>query len=277
MRAGSSPGDGFRLWWLGQSGFLVAWRGRHLVMDPYLSDSLTRKYATTDKPHVRMTARVVDPARLDFVDVVTASHEHTDHLDPDTLGPLMSGSPRAALIAPESCLDLARERSGADPERLLGLDDGTRTGAGGFAFTGVAAAHEQIEQDGGGRSRWLGVLVGFGPWTLYHAGDTVSYLGLAERVRALAGPGGVDLALLPINGRAPERRVAGNLDGREAAALARAIGARLAVPCHYEMFEFNTAPPDSFVAEAARLGQPVAVLRNGGRLDWPPSDPVRPA
>lgn len=31
-----------RLWWLGQSGFLVQWRGRHLLLDPYLSDSLTR-------------------------------------------------------------------------------------------------------------------------------------------------------------------------------------------------------------------------------------------
>ena len=30
------------LWWLGQSGFLVQWRGRHLLFDPYLSDSLTR-------------------------------------------------------------------------------------------------------------------------------------------------------------------------------------------------------------------------------------------
>src|SRR2546430_9285041 len=45
---------------------------------------------------------------------------------------------------------------------------------------------------------------------------------------------------LPINGDLPERNVAGNLDGREAANLASDIGARLAVPCHYEMFEFNT-------------------------------------
>ena len=51
-----------RLWWLGQSGFLVQWRGRHLLLDPYLSDSLTRKYAATEKPHIRMTRRVVDPA-----------------------------------------------------------------------------------------------------------------------------------------------------------------------------------------------------------------------
>ena len=32
--------DAFRLWWLGQSGFLVQWQGYHLLLDPYLSDSL---------------------------------------------------------------------------------------------------------------------------------------------------------------------------------------------------------------------------------------------
>ena len=49
----------FHLWWLGQSGFLLQWQGGHLLFDPYLSDSLTKKYANTDKPHVRMTERVV--------------------------------------------------------------------------------------------------------------------------------------------------------------------------------------------------------------------------
>src|SRR5690606_23574005 len=71
--------DHFHLWWLGQSGFLLQWHDHHLLFDPYLSDSLTRKYACTDKPHVRMTELVIDPERIHFVDVVTSSHNHTDH------------------------------------------------------------------------------------------------------------------------------------------------------------------------------------------------------
>src|SRR5437867_2667254 len=67
----------FHLWWLGQSGFLLQWQGGHLLFDPYLSDSLTKKYANTDKPHVRMTERVVAPERLNFIDAVTSSHNHT--------------------------------------------------------------------------------------------------------------------------------------------------------------------------------------------------------
>jgi L-ascorbate metabolism protein UlaG (beta-lactamase superfamily) len=74
---------------------------------------------------------------------------------------------------------------------------------------------------------------------------------------------GVDAALLPINGRRVERRVAGNLWGREAAALARAMGAGVAIPGHFEMFAFNTESPDEFVNECQRLGQAYRVMRAG--------------
>src|SRR5918992_2527600 len=250
VRAATGPLD---LWWLGQSGFLIAYDGRYLLLDPYLSDSLTRKYAGTDKPHVRMTGRVIDPARLGFVDVVTASHAHTDHMDPDTLRAL----PDAALVAPEAHRELAAERAGRPP---TGIDDGETVSAAGFEITAVPAAHEAIERDGEGRMLHLGYVIRCGPHAIYHAGDTVRYEGMAERI------GRVDVALLPINGRAPERRVAGNLDGEEAAALAHEIGAGVAVPMHFEMFAFNTEPPDAFVAACERLGQPYRVLRAGERL-----------
>ena len=74
------------------------------------------------------------------------------------------------------------------------------------------------------------------------------------------------MALLPINGNKPERRVAGNLNGTEAAALARAMDARLVVPCHYDMFTFNTENPDEFVAACERLEQGCRVMRGGERL-----------
>jgi L-ascorbate metabolism protein UlaG (beta-lactamase superfamily) len=98
-----------------------------------------------------------------------------------------------------------------------------------------------------------------GPWTIYHSGDTVEYAGLEDRLR----PYRIDLALLPINGRAPERRVAGNLSGPEAAGLARRLGVGLVIPCHYDMFRFNTVIPEEFVADAARLRQQCRVLRHG--------------
>jgi L-ascorbate metabolism protein UlaG (beta-lactamase superfamily) len=56
------------------------------------------------------------------------------------------------------------------------------------------------------------------------------------------------------------------MSGREAARVAKEAGAGVAVPCHFEMFEFNTASPDEFVDESERLGQPHHVLRAGERL-----------
>jgi L-ascorbate metabolism protein UlaG (beta-lactamase superfamily) len=259
---GRHPKSGFRLWWLGQSGFLLQWEGRHLLLDPYLSDSLTSKYASTDKPHVRMTRRVVGPERLDFIDVVTSSHNHTDHLDAQTLGPLRRVNPQLALVIPEANRAFVAERLGTDPAWPSGVTDGDEIEIAGFRIAAVPAAHETIERDAAGRCRHLGYVVRFGPHSLYHPGDCVPYDGQVERLRPFA----VDLALLPINGRAPERRVPGNFTGPEAARLAHALGARLVVPCHYDMFEFNTASPEDFAAEALRLGQPHRILAGGERL-----------
>src|SRR5438067_6907083 len=100
----------FQLWWLGQSGFLLQWKRKRVLFDPYLSDSLTKKYAATDKPHVRMTEKVIAPDRLNFIDVVTASHTHTDHLDAETLIPLLRVNPKIELVIPEANREFVVDR-----------------------------------------------------------------------------------------------------------------------------------------------------------------------
>lgn len=254
---------GFRAWWLGQSGFLLQWQGHHLLIDPYLSDSLTRKYADTDKPHVRMTGRVVDPASLGFVELVTSSHNHTDHLDAETLHPLIRSSPGLRLLIPEANRFFVRDRLNGDLSWPIGVDDGGEIEVGPFRIRGVAAAHNEVERDEAGRCHYLGYLFQFGDWTVYHSGDTLWYPGLTGRLRGQ----GIDLAFLPINGNRPDRRVAGNLDGAEAVGLARETGIRMVVPCHFEMFTFNTESPDLFLKTAADAGQPVRVLRAGECLE----------
>ena len=263
IRAEEKNGRGFRLWWLGQSGFLLRWQGIHVLLDPYLSDSLTRKYSQTDKPHVRMTELVVDPAQLSFVDIATSSHNHTDHLDAETLGPILARNPSIKLVIPEANRAFVADRLKIAPAAPIGLDDQSSIELSGIRFSAVASAHEIVDRDEHGRVKALGYVLRFGDWSLYHSGDTLRYDGMAEKLRPFA----IDVALLPINGRAPERRVPGNLSGPEAAQLAQDIGAKLVIPCHYEMFEFNTATPDAFVETCRRLGQPFRILRCGERLD----------
>jgi L-ascorbate metabolism protein UlaG (beta-lactamase superfamily) len=184
----------------------------------------------------------------------------------------MAANPRLRLVVPAANRTLVAERLGCDEAWLLALDDGEELEAAGVRIFAVPAAHEQIERDEHGRCKYLGyVIKGLQPgthataWTIYHSGDTILYPGIVEMLVGF----GIDVALLPINGSAPERRVSGNLDGRQAAELAHNIGARLVVPCHYDMFAFNTATPDLFVATCERFGQPCAVLQNGERLTFP--------
>lgn len=262
-RARTNP-DQLHLWWLGQSGFLIQWQGHHLLIDPYLSDSLTKKYAGTNKPHIRMTERVIAPERLDFVDVVTSSHNHTDHLDGETLIPLWRANPNLTVIVPRANIDFAAQRLQVAPDKLTPIRaDDAAIKVDPFTFRAIPSAHETLEQDENGDHHFIGLILQIGKWTIYHSGDCVPYNGLVERLKNWK----IDIALLPINGRDPARNVAGNFTADEAAQLAKEINAGLMIPCHYEMFEFNTVSPGGFVESAEKIGQRYQLLNCGERLD----------
>ncbi len=236
---------GMHIWWLGQSGFLVQIGGESLLLDPYLSDSLTTKYAGTDTPHERITGLVVEPALLCFVDVVTSSHAHMDHLDPGTLPHVLAGA--AAFVCAAGSEHVAAERAGRAPDAALGIGDDATFG--GFWIEAVPAYHE-------GAPEAVGYVVRNGAYALYHAGDSRRVQGMAEAV----APHGVDIAFLPINGKL------GNMDGADAARLAYEAGAQIAIPCHHEMFRLNTASTSRFVAECVRIGQEYRLPRAGERI-----------
>ncbi len=251
--------EGFRIWWLGQSGFLIQWQNKHLLFDPYLSDSLSVKYAATDKPHTRMSERAIDPALLTMIDVVTSSHNHTDHLDAVTLIPLFAANPDIQFVIPEANRAFVGERLKCAVDWPIGLNDGESVVVGGFKIYGVPAAHNALERDGEGRCKFMGFVAEFGGYRVYHSGDTLWYDGIVDVLKPFA----VDVAFLPINGNKPERRVAGNLSAEEAARLGVEIGAKLVIPHHYDLFTFNTEDPQEFIKQAKLYGTPHRVLNIG--------------
>src|ERR1051325_1287369 len=129
--------NNFHLWWLGQSGFLLQWKGKRILIDPYLSDSLTEKYAGTDKPHIRLSERVLRPELLENISVVTSSHNHTDHLDAETLLPVLKNNPGIKFIIPEANRDFVAERVKCKREFPLGLNEGRSVSIGEFTFYGM--------------------------------------------------------------------------------------------------------------------------------------------
>jgi L-ascorbate metabolism protein UlaG (beta-lactamase superfamily) len=252
----------FHLWWLGQSGYLLQWKGRRVLIDPYLSDSLTKKYAATEKPHVRMSERVVNPALLKNISIVTSSHNHTDHLDAETLLPVIENNPGIKLIIPEANRDFVAERVKCHKEFPVGLTDDKSVTIYDFTFYGIAAKHNEIERDENGNCRYMGYVIEFGNYKIYHSGDTLWYHEMVNNLK----PHNLDVAILPINGNHPSRKVAGNLNSHEAAALGKSIHAACVIPCHYDMFTFNTADVNEFVREAVKINQRYKVLKTGERF-----------
>lgn len=263
---GTRPGAGsVAVWWLGQSGFLVKSAGVTLLIDPYLSEHLTAKYEGTPRPHVRMTRAPVRGADLAGVgiDLVLASHKHSDHLDPGTVPDLLAAAPAARLLLPAAIAEHA-ETLGLTPDRVVGLAAGDVYDGPGVSVRAVPSAHEGLDTDGRGRHLYLGFVVDVGGLRLYHSGDTLAYDGLAA---AIGAP--LDVMFLPVNGRDPSRGVPGNMTAAEAVDLANEARPRFVVPHHYDMFTFNTVPVGDFEAEARRLGHGVSprVLRCGERWE----------
>lgn len=252
--------DGYvKLWWLGQSGYLVRYNNIHVLIDPYLSDSLTKKYEHTNKPHTRMSELVADPAQLNFIDIVTSSHNHTDHLDGETLIPLIKANPGIKMIIPEANRKFVTDRINMPIDFPIGMNDGQTVEIDGVKFHGIPAAHNELERDEQGHCKFMGYVIEIGNRKIYHSGDTLLFPGMADRLK----PFQLDLAILPINGNDPARGVAGNLSIDEAISLGKEIGAKLTIPCHYDMFTFNTADPSEFALKAKSKYLKFKILQAG--------------
>jgi L-ascorbate metabolism protein UlaG (beta-lactamase superfamily) len=196
------------LWWLGHAGFIVRFATITFYVDPCLS-----------RPGAPLQASDIRHA-----DMILATHAHSGHLDPASVIPMLERSKRAKLVLPKSAAEQAHA-AGISYHRMTTTDADLRIEYFKDDLYGrvyaVPSAHPRLDWTADGGYPYLGYLIRFGRWTIYHAGDCVLYEGLAERLR----PYNVSVALLPIGGN--------NFSVSQAAQLAADIGATWLVPLHY--------------------------------------------
>lgn len=263
--ASAAHKGGAALSWLGQAGFAVHIGGVDLLIDPYLSDHLADKYADGPYSHERMMPPPLDAAAIPHLDYVLCTHRHGDHMDPPLLRALALRLPHLRFVVPEAVADHAVDVVGLPAERLCLMDDGRQKMlAPNVQLSGVAAAHETLEQNAYSHHRFLGYVLKSPHACLYHSGDCVPYDGLTTRVRGHAP----DLALLPVNGRAETLTadgIAGNFTLDEAIVLCQETAIPSMIAHHHGLFAFNTIDAEVIDTAAERPGMSLDLIRP--RLD----------
>jgi L-ascorbate 6-phosphate lactonase len=211
------------LWFLGQASYIARAGDVTLAIDPYLTDS-----AGKGSPGFSRRVPVpIEPEDLK-VDILVVTHDHLDHLDPETIAryphrestsfvaPRFAAGKLIALGVPES--------------RITKVDVGETGEVNGVAITGVFAL-----PTGPDALDTTGYLVTFpNGRSFYHASDT-AFCKLLLRAAPKA-----EVLLVPINGKWS------NLDVDEAIELTAAVNPRFVLPNHYDLMALNSENPETF-------------------------------
>jgi len=226
---------------LGQAGYYIKSCGRAVLIDPYLSDA-----CGGDPRFSRLYPAPADPKRL-YADIYIVTHDHADHLDPQTIIPYGVGKD-TLFVAPHLTARHLR-RLGIPEERIAVVDCGeTRTlrdvQIGGIFALGTSK--DSIDTTGYKLTFANGKSV-------YHTADT-TYCSLLEQAAEYA-----DVMLACINGKY------GNMNAEQAAALAKLLGVKYAIPNHYDVMALNSENPELFryLCETLGIGERCRILEPG--------------
>lgn len=201
--------------WLTEGGLLFESGNLKVLVDPYLSDSR----AGENPPKVRKIP--VDESVFDITpDVILITHEHPGHLDEATLSRFLSAEKRITVLAPSNAYKRLVKFGGGHNYVLLSPH--SVWSESNLTFYSVRAEH-------GDRSA-AGFIIDDGKRTFYVSGDTLYNYDVIDDVLDLVEDG-VDFAFLPICG-------SGNtMNAKDAADFAYEIGAKVATPIHYGLFD----------------------------------------
>ena len=202
---------------LGQSGYIIKTEKAKIMIDPYLSDSVNR---VAGRP--RTLPIPINPKYVEC-DAVICTHNHLDHLDPDTVKDINNG--QFFITTNEGKIELNKLGKG----NAASLNVGESIVVSDIEITAVFADHT-VEA--------FGLIVKAENKTLYFSGDTLYNEKLFDIAQYKP-----DITFICINGRL------GNMNVKEALITAKRIGAKINIPNHYDMFASNSENPHTFTSE----------------------------
>jgi L-ascorbate metabolism protein UlaG (beta-lactamase superfamily) len=161
----SAPSDGCVIFWFEQSHFaLKTPDGVVAHLDPFLSRVLKVE------KHIHPQS-LADPAAV-WADFVLLTHDHRDHTDPYTLGPMAQTNPACRFLGPPEVCVRCRQM-GIDAARLTEIREGQRIEFGPFRVQAVYARDTSDDPAGADATTHLGfVLETASGLRIYDVGDT---------------------------------------------------------------------------------------------------------
>jgi len=247
------PRGSLGVWWLSQAGFVFkSPAGKVVYLDPYLSDAVERLFGFR---RLSLPAIDAEDVRTDYV---VLTHEHNDHLDPDSLPVIAKNNPACRFIAASGCA-AGLDEAGISPASRVMIEANRHYDLGDFVVQTVPADH------GDQTDKALCLLLEFDGVRVFCTGDTALQ---TRAIEPLCDPR-PDVVLCCINGGF------GNMGHVDAARMVAHIKPRLAVPCHYWTFaEQGAGDPAGFVHACRSLCPEVnaRLLKPGEYLHYPSRD-----
>jgi L-ascorbate metabolism protein UlaG (beta-lactamase superfamily) len=198
---------------MGQAGLLIETEGVKIIVDPYLTDSVVK---VNPKNYRRVPA---DESFFDIVpDVIICTHNHLDHVDPETLPVYLGRGGSILCLAPEAAWSEMKKYGG--DHNYVKFNRGSQWTLGGVRFYAVRAEHSDPHP--------IGVIIEAEGKRLYVTGDTLYNTAIFEDVLPFAP---IDAVFVPING------VGNNMNMADAARFCEVIRPRVAVPIHWGLFD----------------------------------------
>jgi len=217
------PGGKAALWRIGQAGHVIHSGGCTVIIDPYLSD----RCGTNNPLFSRIIPVPVDPAAVK-ADVFMVTHDHADHLDPETVGAYRYKEV-TTFVAPRRAAKKLKAL-GIPAGNVRVVDQGDTLELPGLAIKGVFA----LPTDPGVLDTTGYLLTFENGRSVYHTSDT-AYCDLLLKACPRAE------VLLPcINGKY------GNLNVAQAVELTKAVNPKTVIPNHYDVMALNSENPESF-------------------------------